>query len=399
MSSGLVAAEKVLKTVAQNDNDRDKKDSKIIQKDFYWDQIMFYSVTILLGLSFVDISVEFFRGSVVKCFAPTDIPIDRDHFAFLNNYCYGSLPHSQYYLVFLLVAALAIIGPHYLWTAYFEKHFDYFFDLLRKLDRLHDPKTGEYNPLNFAYIEKLEEKFSITKKIYFYYILKIHLQLLLCLAALAVNNTVFKDNDFETDFDCDVNLNSTVWPYRMTIPCVYNTLRLLLFLRWTAFILLVFCCLVLLYGLLTIIGRHTAELGAKYVARFCYHSFLQPEHHQFPSFLECFSKLVSFLKLSSIMLLLLTYCGLLFYSSSWDIVKKNLFNPVIKNDLDFLLLRLYVADSGHGQVFKDIQVIKELNSMIEHDRQRLHLLHEISFDTITKRSNARAYWIDNFYYY
>ncbi len=238
----IAAAEKVLKTVVSTEND--KKDSKIVPKDFYWDQIMFYVVTIILGLSFVDLSVEFFRGSEVKCFTPTDIPIDRDHFSFLNNYCYNSLPHSQFYLVFLLVAALGIIAPHYLWTAYFDKHFDYYFDLLKKLDRLHDPNTGQYNPLNFEYIKKLEQKFSISKKIYFYYIVKLILQLSLCLASLIVNNTIFKNDDFETDFNCVIDLNSTVWPYRMDIPCVYNTLRLLLFLRWTAFVLLLFCCLV-----------------------------------------------------------------------------------------------------------------------------------------------------------
>ncbi len=70
---------------------------------------------------------------------------------------------------------------------------------------------------------------------------------------------------------------------------------------------------------------------------------------------------------------------------------------MIKNDLDFLLLKLYVADSGHGQVFKDIQVIKELNGMIEHDHERLHLLQRISFDIVTNESNVALFYSINDY--
>ena len=33
------------------------------------------------------------------------------------------------------------------------------------------------------------------------------------------------------------------------------------------------------------------------------------------------------------------------------------FDPRIKNDLDFLIMHLFRADSGHGKVFKDIQVL------------------------------------------
>ena len=43
-------------------------DTPITPKDFYWDQILFYLVSGILGLSFLDISVEFFRGSIIQCY-------------------------------------------------------------------------------------------------------------------------------------------------------------------------------------------------------------------------------------------------------------------------------------------------------------------------------------------
>ena len=67
-----------------------------------------------------------------------------------------------------MVSALVIIAPHYLWSAYFAAHFDFFFDLIKKLDRLREDCTGEYNPQNFAHAKKLEENFG-KSRIYIYF--------------------------------------------------------------------------------------------------------------------------------------------------------------------------------------------------------------------------------------
>ena len=65
---------------------------------------------------------------------------------------------------------------------------------------------------------------------------------------------------------------------------------------------------------------------------------------------------------------------------------RNLRHLAIGCDLDFLLLRLYFADSGHGQVFKDIQINKELKNMIEHDHEMLHLLQRVHADINKQKS-------------
>ena len=363
--TSLVAVDRLLRSnILQEENE--KKESKITPKEFFWDRILFYLVTALLGLSFLNISVEFFRGSTVQCFTPTEIPIDRDHFAFLNNYCYGSLPHSQYYLIFLLAAALLIIVPHYLWGAYFDNHFEFFFDSLKKLDRLHNPKTGERDPKNFDYIADLEERFN-SRTIYFSYALKLAAQLLASILVLLLNGLYFKDEDFDADFTCIVDLNSTVWPYRMDIDCVYNSLRLLLFLRLTAFPLIALAVLASLLGIVWCFGRHVDELGAKDIAHFCFESCLLPDKHKFPSLFEVIKRF---------------FCC----KFSKDFSFKSLNYPRITNDLDFLLLRLFTADSGYAQVFRDIQINKELKIMFERDHELLHLLLRTHADMLKKQS-------------
>ena len=383
--SGFEAAGNVLKHAVLEE--KDKKDTNIVPKDFYWDQIMFYLVSGILGLSFLDISVEFFRGSEVQCFTSTDILLDRDHYAYLNDHCYGSLPHSQYYLVFSLISALLMIIPHYLWSAYFGKHFDFFFGLLKNLDRLHDPNTGEYKPANFAFVQKLENKFSnLTEtKIFISYASKLIIQLMVSIVAFMFNALYFKDSDFNENFTCKVSLNDSIWPFSTEVPCVYNSLRLLWFLRLSAFILMAGSILVMSFGLLWCKGKHADELGSKEIARFCYHSFLQPDKHNFPSFFQTFHKALRCKHSCSILTLSPVW---FIYICTSNCLKKLNLGPTIKTDLDFLLLKLYFADSGHGQVFRDIQIKKELQNLIEHDHELLHLLLRTHADIMKQKSKC-----------
>ena len=100
-------------TNEEEDAKRGSDGSPVRQKDFYWDQIALVLISAILGLSFLDISIEFFRGSELQCYFELDnFTISKGNY--INSYCYGSLPSTQYYLVFILVSALVIIAPHYL---------------------------------------------------------------------------------------------------------------------------------------------------------------------------------------------------------------------------------------------------------------------------------------------
>ena len=103
---------------------KDKENAPVNQKEFYWDQIVKVLVSSMLGLSFLEISIEFFRGSEVQCFFDIDnFTISKGNY--INSYCYGSLPNTQYYLVFILISALVLFAPQYLWNSYFSAHFDF----------------------------------------------------------------------------------------------------------------------------------------------------------------------------------------------------------------------------------------------------------------------------------
>ena len=378
--------------------------SPVRQKNFYWDQIAQVLVSAILGLSFLDISIEFFRGSELQCYFELDnFTISKGNY--INSYCYGSLPSTQYYLVFILVSALIIIAPHYLWSAYFAAHFDFFFDLIKKLDRLRDINTGEYDPLNFERVKKLEEKYS-KSRIFRFYKLKLALQLTISCVALIVNATYFRMEGFDENFLCPRNYvfassNSTnpaepncselCWPLNKQVMCVYNSLRLLRFLYYAQYVLLGLTILVFITGLVWICSRHATELGAKKIAKFCFASCLDPEAFSFASWkalLTCYYCGRHRLKLSGTRRSSEKSprnCYKFFFSLSC-------FNPRIKNDLDFLLMCLFMADSGHGQVFKDIQIVKYLRKKVSVDHERLYLFNNIHKDWLIRRINGESPW-------
>ena len=362
-------AEKLLGSNESNKDDTaTESSSSITPKEFYWDQIMFYLVSSILGLSFLDISVEFFRGSVVQCFTPSDLT--RDQISYLNNYCYGSLPDSQYYLIFILISALLMITPHYIWNSYFGAQFEYFFDLVKKLDRLRDIKTGEYVPLSFEIVGKLESEFcKFNTWIFRLYCAKLFGQLLISVCVFLANMLYFNGNDFNESFKCPQTsfLNSLEWPLPEQVTCVYNSLNLLWFLRLAAFILVGTSIFVIAIGIIWCFVRHANELGANLVADFCDASCLSPPEFSFSSFrniikgvfnsdrgFRCCSK----------------------FSKSF----KELFYPRISNDLDFLLMKLYFADTGHGRVFRDIQINRGIRAKKEQDHELLHLLNRMHLD-------------------
>ena len=370
----LVFSENLVSSLTSSKNE---PATVIVPKEFYWDQILFYLVSAILGLSFLDLSVEFFRGSIVQCYTPEYV-MSRDHIAYFNNYCYGSLPNSQYYLIFILVSALLIIAPHYLWTSYFGAHFEFFFDLAKKLHRLRDTKTGEYNLYNFELVKKLEEKFSSSKPpwIFRWYKLKLFTQLAICVVILIINAIVFKDKDFKESFCCpkDTNdLNTTAWPIEEQISCIYNSLNLLYFLRNITFALVSLAVIVIIVGLVWCHVRHTTELGAKEIAEFCHASCLPPQEHLWPSISTIIHD---------------TFC-----CQKGESLRENLlqfFSPRIKNDLAFLVTRLFYADSGYGEVFKDIQIQKNLKEITSEDHELLYLITRIHGDLFDKQVEESA---------
>ena len=301
---------------------------------------------------------------------------------YLNSYCSESIPTSEYFPLFILVQGILLIAPHFIWGAIYKGDFDSFFAVTEKLDRLRDRKTGVYDPTNFDRVEKLELEFgSKRRRIFLGYILKLVLQFAVCVASIAFGEIVFVNFNFA--FDCPTDFSETNipnrWPLNTTIPCVYASLRVLSIVRYADYILAAIAMSLVLVGLGWCSIRHTKELGAVDVAQFVFQSCLTTKSYVFPQLHEVRMKIHPTDKcwLCCFPLALLsTRCR----GCIWCSVRFMLFTPRIHNDLDFLEMCLFRADSSHGRVFKEIQIDKELRKLHGQDHQLLHLFLNVQLD-------------------
>lgn len=353
--------------------------NSIEPKEYFWDQFLKYISSAILALTVLNVSVEFLRGGGVVCFPPPDsrylvdaepgekdYEFGRSHADYVNNYCARSVPVTEYFPIYILVHGLLLIAPHYVWGALFKGDFDSFFAIVEKFDRLRDNRTGEYDARNFDRVLKLELEYGgKNNKIFSSYVVKLFLQLLVCIGSIIFSQKFFINFSFSficpDDFDEGIPPN---WPLNASVPCVYTSLRLLSLVRYADYILIVAAALLIVWGLVWSFVRHTVQLGYAEVAKFAFQSCLTPDSFAFPHILSW----PAYPSRSG--------CTFRYPRISLD----NLVSPRIKNDLDFLLLRLFRADASHGKVFKDIQVHKELKSLLGRDHQLLHLYINVQQD-------------------
>ncbi len=364
-------------------NSEKKKESSSIQpKEFFWDQFLKYIASAILALTVLNVTVEFLRGGGVSCFPPSDnghitaqdlegkmlYEFGRGQTSYINNYCARSVPLTEYFPIYILVHGLLLIVPHYIWSALHNGDFDSFFSIVDKLDRLRDTTTGEYNPTNFDRVTKLELEYS-NRKVYYTYILKLGLQLVVVIGSVVFSAYFFQNFSFiffcpgnnVDDFSCpEEHIDIGVpcgWPLNITVPCVFTSLRVLSLVRYADFFLLTIAAGLIVYGFVWCFVRHTEQLGYSELAKFSFQSCLKPEHFVFPSILSwptysCFTSQKS------------DETAACFIDVLWPFTHypylhvKQIFSPRILHDLDFFILMLFRADTSHGQVFKDIQVGK-----------------------------------------
>ena len=346
------------------DKPTDEVKKEIEPKEFFWDQLILYVATIIALLTLLDISLQLLRSGGLFCYIPSDngmnmsIEVTRDQAAFINNYCLKSLSLSEYYTVFILIQGIALAAPHYLWWSLFRGQFDFFFDLVQQLDRLRDSNIGEYRPANFELVKKLEKEFPSKSRrlgIFPFYKGKIALQLAVAAVSIIVNISVFPRSDFSFIFECPEDFNSGSppegWLLPVSVYCVYASFRVFINLQYADYVLLVIAIGTAAYGLFWCFRRHINALGYQEAARFAFASGLKADEYVFA------------------------------YESFW----KSPFSPRIQGDLDFLLMRLFRADTGHGQVFRDILVDKEIRRQVRSDHERLHIYLEASKDQNVRR--------------
>ena len=275
----------------------------------------------------LNVTVEFLRGGGIFCFPPSDnLAIENQNLQgddvyefgpgqtnYINNYCARIILKTEYFPIYILIHGISLILPHYVWTSIHRGDFRSFFSVVNKLDHLRD-ESGEYDSNKFDLVTRLEEAYS-GQGIFFGYILKLVCQLAVCIGSLAFTALFFLDCELAFSFCCpDVNICITPeannitcsrnitgqipegWPLTINVPCIYTSLRILNLVRYADLGLLVIATLLVIVGLIWCCFRHTEQLGHEDIAKFSFHSCLNPEFHSFPSVIywpswcQCFEK-------------------------------------------------------------------------------------------------------------
>ncbi len=379
----------------------EKEGESIEPKEFFWDQFLKYISTGILALTVLNVSVEFLRGGGVTCFTPSTrvdpnspeeevYEITRNQADYINNYCARSIPRTEYFPIYILVHGILLVAPHYIWSALFKGDFDSFFSIVKRLDRLRDNSTGQYDLKNFDRVTKLEIEYGGKRRwIFWSYMFKLLLQLAVCVGSSIFSSTYFLN--FAFNFDCPEDLvieNETAiqpdhWPINTTVPCVFTSLRLLGLVRFGDHGLLTIAMILTFYGLLWCIRRHPKELGYQAITDFAFQSCLSPDSFVFPQafpwrrLYSCFTR---FPPKKGKRCCNKNCLNCRFFTEC------QLFSPRIQNDLEFMLMVLFRSDSSHGRVFKDIQVGKELKKQRDRDHQLLHLYINVQQE-LRKRGN------------
>ena len=299
---------------------------------------------------------------------------------YFNSYCARSIPPTEFYPLYILVHGLLLITPHYIWSAVFKGDFDSFFAVTRKLDRLRDRNTGEYDPSNFDRVEKLEIEFGgKRRKIFYLYIVKLIIQFCVCIGSYIFSIAFFIN--FTAVFDCPRDFSESnipdKWPLNATIPCVYTSLRILSLIRYADYILLALAMFLIILGLIWCAVRHTKELGHKDIANFVFQSCLSTNTFVFPRLFKLRDKPSDNCRVCS---RLYATLGLRRRGCFACKVELKLSSPRILNDLDFFEMYLFRADTSHGRVFKEIQIDKVLRRLHGEDHQLLHLFLDAQRD-------------------
>ena len=326
------------------------QENKIKPRDFFWDSVVLYLVSVILALSAVDVLTEFIRGSGVAC----DVP-DGTSTVYVNNFCSGSLPVTEFVPAFIFIHGLVIAIPHYLWTAHYGGYFDYFFSAVSAMDQLREEDTGEYSLKNRNIIRQLQSAFSTYGRnfVFYLYIGKLLTQLVLAAGSFILSILYF--TDFDIVFPCPRNNNTAdpIWPLPVQVNCVFTSLKLLYWIRVADVFLIALIVLSIMWGLLWCASGHSTELGAKDIARFTFQSGLVPDFYvpYVPVPQLCRRCLFS-----------------VFTSIPWPFKP-----PWISTDLDFLLLKLYRTNAGTGRTFKEVQIDMALQRMMDEDQQVVNL--------------------------
>ena len=344
--------------------DNDGEGGTLKQRDFFWDSVAHFVISAIIGLTTLDIITEFVRGSNVECYLPGGIgDISQEY---INTFCSGNLPFTQYFPVYIMITGALIAIPHYLWLNHYRGNFEFFFSQVRNLNRLMDVEiVGVHSDQqNIQIVELLTTVFATQKRstIFLFYVLKLTFQWLFTAGSIVATILLFQDSNFMDGFLCPSGNQTSdeFWPFNDKALCIYNTLVLISYLRVAYLCLICLLLVCLTWAILWCFFTHATELGHKDVAKFSYLTGLPAKYYvaqlPIPGWSCC---------------RYLRSCVLKYVTTvSWFTFGGG---PRIRSDLDFMVMQLFRTDSGLGYTFKDIQTSLALKDLLEDDQRRLHI--------------------------
>jgi hypothetical protein len=275
----------------------------------------------------------------------------RDQGAFINSYCSQFTPPTDYFPFYLVAQATIIYGLHFLWYSWFSGKFHHFLALSTSLDRIRDSKTGDYSLDNSVISRALLDTFESSKSIFYVYWLKLILQMILSTLSIYFHFDERLFGDYSAPFVCPRDSSDIpgTWPIgSYQVPCVLTSLILLVAVRWLNIILLVGIAIIALYGLVWCLWDHKSRLNWVMVARFSFESGLSPALYVPKRYTLRYFK------------------------------RRYFFKYRIRNDFDFLFLKLYRKDAGYAQVLREVLISDFIGKEEQRQFERLNLWKDMS---------------------
>lgn len=333
-------------------------------RDFFWDSVTLFVVTAIVALTAIDVVSEFVRGSEVQCFFNnTASSLLKNVPEYVNEKCAASLPAAEYLPAFIVVHALLILAPHYIWLNLFGADLDFFFRHVSELVRTRDPKTGDYPQTNYIISKQLEDAFTYrSNSMYILYLLKLIYQLLVSAGGFAIVIWLF--TDFNDTFYCPSELSNTFrpdWPLpNQQVMCVFTSLRLLHKI-WIIYLVLLGTAIICLFvAIIWLLKDHVTELGIEYHAKFSFQTSL-PLHRYIPQ-LPLF-RFLSGLGSTCMSYRVLSYIPSCACSSPYR----------IRSDYDFLMIKLFRTDGGLAYILRETDVLRCLKDQNDDELARVSI--------------------------
>ena len=152
--------------------------------------------------------------------------------------------------------------------------------------------------------------------------------------------------------------------------CVFTSLELIYYIRILYIALVAVAIIGLLWALFWCWCAHPLELGSQNVAHFAFCGGLHPKYY------------VSTLPVPDACVSLKMFLNRIVSTIPWISIR----GPRIRTELEFMVMRLFRTDSGLGYVFKDVQIAKKMQNLIDNDQRKLNLHYKKHTTLETKDS-------------